>query len=500
MSRITSGLCVALIIAVCLAGTAAAQTENLYFGGSAYAEGAIGSVFVHEVEVVNTSGTSETFRMYWLPRNQDNTSAVFVDVQVDPGRATRFENVLFDLFGLTPGAVGSLRVIPSSADLRFNSTVINVSDAGTYGQIMPAVPESAALSENETAYILHLGEDSFRRTNLLCVNTTGIHITLEIDLFSSDGTLLQENVSLILQPFSNTQLNQVFNLHAPVDGFLRLDTATPGGRGICFAAVVDNIANDPRTEPAVRAADAAVEYYVPYVAGTSTEVTDIALFAPDGAATARIDLLRTGIDNTVHLTWPVAVPAGEQFDIVDLIDDVFAHTGTGALRITTTSGEILASSQTATLLAPGERPRSIPPVATEDQMADGEAGLLIYLTETTDFQTDLGAVNTSAEVLHLVFTLHDAAGTVLGSLPLQLLPYSHDQIDGAFTAAGHPNVPDGYATAYTTTPGGSFIAYATVTDLRTDHAYHVPMSQVSWLIFADGFESGTTSRWSATSP
>jgi hypothetical protein len=139
-------------------------------------------------------------------------------------------------------------------------------------------------------------------------------------------------------------------------------------------------------------------------------------------------------------------------------------------------------------------------VPTSDEIAEGGAALLIHLAETPDFQTDLGAVNTSASALDLLVNLHDAAGAVLGSLPLQLQPYGHDQIDGAFAAAGHPNVPDGFATVHTTTPGGRFIAYATVTDLRTLDAFHVPMSPVAWLIFSDGFETGTTGRWSSTSP
>jgi hypothetical protein len=485
---------------VSVAGPVAAQTGDLYFGASVYATGAMNSVFVHEVEVVNTSSVAGAFRLYWLPRNLNNSSAVFVDVPVESGQATRFDNILAEVFGLSPGVTGALRVAPSAGDMRFHSTVINVSDAGTYGQVMPAVPESAAFSETGAAYILHLGEDNIRRTNVFCVNTTGGILSLSIDLFSSDGVLLQENWTHILQPWSVKQLNQVFGPFAPVHGYLRVDTATPGGRGICLAAVVNNLANDPLTEPAVRVTDAAVESYVPYAAGTATEFTDVALFAPNGAALVRIDLLRTGVDNTVPLTVDLPVAGGEEERLADVLGNTFGHSGTGALRITALSGEVLTSSQTAVSLPTGAMLRTVPPVATDDEIASGGEALLIHLTETADSRVDLGAVNTSASVLDLAIRLHDADGALLGSIPLQLQPYGHDQTNGAFAAAGHPNVPDGFATVSTVTPAGSFIAYATVTDLRTGHVYHVSASPVSWAIFADDFESGDTSVWSTTTP
>lgn len=500
MSQITLHRCLALTVAACLAGPAAAQTGDLYFAASAHAVGAMNSVFVHEVEVVNPSSTGGAFRLYWLPRNHDNSSAAYVDIQIDPGQATRFGNILDQVFGLPPDVVGALRVVPTTGDLRFHSTVINVGDAGTNGQVIPAVPASAAFSETGAAYLLHLVEDDARRTNIFCVNTTGSVVTLSIDLFSSAGVLLQENMTEILQPWSDTQLNRVFYAYAPVDGFVRIDTTTPGGRGICLAAVIDNLANDPLTEPAVRSADAAVESYVPYAAATASEATDLSLFAPSGAALARVDLLRTGIDNTVPPTVDVAVAAGEEVRLADLLSGTFGQSGTGALRISAVSGEVLASSQTATAVPPGEMLRSIPPVATEDRITFGDGALLVHLTQSVDFRTDLGAVNTSATVLDLVCTLHDASGAVLESIPLQLQPYSHDQVDGVFAAAGHPVVPDGFATVRSTTPGGSFIAYATVTDLRTGDATHVQMSPLWWRIFTDGFESGGTSAWGGTTP
>lgn len=500
MAKNTAQRCLALIVVACLAGPAAAQTGDLYFAASAHAVGAMNSVFVHEVEVVNASSTAEAFRLYWLPRDHDNSSAAFVDLSIDPGQAIRFDNVLAEVFGLPPNVVGALRVVPTTDHLHFHSTVINVSDVGSHGQMMPAVAASAAFSETEAAYIFHLGENDTRRSNVVCVNTTGSNLTLSIDLFSSDGVLLQENLTDIVQPWSNTQINRVFNSYAPVDGYLRIDTATPGGRGICLAAVVNNLTNDPLTEPAVKSADAAVESYVPFAAGTSTESTDLALFAPSGAALARIDLLRTGIDNSVPLTVDVPVAAGEEVRLADLLSGTFSHSGTGALRITAMSGEILASSQIATSVPPGEMLRSISPVATADEIAFSGEALLIHLTESADVRTDLGAVNTSASVIDLAITLHDATGAVLDSIPLQLQPHSHDRVDGVFSAAGYPNVPDGFATVHTTTPGGSFIAYATVTDLGTHDAFDVQMSPISVRIFADGFESGGSSAWSVVSP
>jgi len=495
MFKVTRRCRPAVILLTCLASHVLAQTEDLYFPASAYAVGASSSFFVHEVEVFNPLNTDETFRLYWLPRNQNNSSATFADVPVESGQAVRFGNILADVFGLTPAEVGALRVAPSTGDLHFHSTVINTSAGGTLGQIIPAVPESAAFTDTEAATILHLGEDNDQRTNVFCVNTTGSSLTMSIDLLSATGALLQENWSFVLEPWSSLQVNLVYQQYAPIDGYLRIDSATAGGKGICLGSVVNNLTNDPLTEPAVKAADAAPESYVPLAASTATESTDLSLFAPGGAALARIDLLRSGIDNTVPLTIDVPVAAGQEVRLIDLLDGTFGHSGTGALRLTAVSGELLASSQTAISVPTGEMLRSVPPIATAGQFASGDMALLIHLTESVDVRTDIGAVNSSADPLDLVISLHDATGTALGSIPLHLQPFGHDQIDAVFAAAGHPNVPDGFATVRTTTSAGSFFAYATVTDLRTNDAYHVKPETVYWLVFSDDFESGDTSAW-----
>jgi hypothetical protein len=112
----------------------------------------------------------------------------------------------------------------------------------------------------------------------------------------------------------------------------------------------------------------------------------------------------------------------------------------------------------------------------------------------------VGAVNASAVEIDVAVDLYDASGQLLGTLPLHLLPFSHLHLNRVFDTAGHPNVTDGFAIVRNTTPGGSCVPYATVTDLVTFDAYHVTSDRPLLAVFADGFESGDTSAWSSTVP
>jgi hypothetical protein len=215
---------------------------------------------------------------------------------------------------------------------------------------------------------------------------------------------------------------------------------------------------------------------------------------------ARIELLLTDTDNTVPGFVDLLVPGGQVVRIDHVLADLFAHQGTAALRISAAGPDLVASSRTIGSSPAGPMIRLVPPVATGDQFVRGEVIALIQLREDAGFRTDVGFVNTSPAELDLVVRLYGETGDLLGSIPTQLLPFRHGQLDAVFSSVGHPSVPVGFATVATSTPAGSFVTYATVTDLNTQDSYHVTGRRIRQSVFADGLESGDTSAWSSTVP
>jgi len=58
-------------------------------------------------------------------------------------------------------------------------------------------------------------------------------------------------------------------------------------------------------------------------------------------------------------------------------------------------------------------------------------------------------------------------------------------------------VPIGIARISTSTPGGSFFAYAIVTDLNSQDSWEMLPFADPPVVFADGFEGGDTSAWTS---
>ena len=488
-----------IAITLLLAVSPAARGEDLFFAASAYAAGPGGSEFVHELEVLNPSSSTASFVLAWLPRGESNLNPLTAELTVGPGQVTRFSNVLSEAFGLGPNVVGALEVQSTTRDLVFHSTILNVDGTATIGQVIPAAPESTGFAGSDVAYILGLAENTELRSNFWCVNTTDLPIVVTAQLIRSDGVQL-DVVTIPLPPLSNAQYNRVFQAFSPVEGYIRLSTPTVDGRAICDGVVVSNVSNDPATQPGETQAPAGLELYLPDAVQSATESTSLDLFAPAASTVVRIELLPTGEDNTNPASVDVAISGGHVARLDHVLADAFGYQGTAALRLSATGSVLMASSRTVQATPAGPVSWWVPALPSGDAFVDSDEVALIHLREGAGDRTDIGFVNATAAPLDLDLALFDGGGTHLGSIPVHVPPYGHEQIDGAFTASGHPDVPVGFAVVTTSTAGGLFFASATVTDLATLDAYHVSGHRIRAPLFADGFETGDTTAWSTTVP
>jgi len=105
---------------------------------------------------------------------------------------------------------------------------------------------------------------------------------------------------------------------------------------------------------------------------------------------------------------------------------------------------------------------------------------VIELTENDAFRTNIGVANAGGARLDVTVDLRSASGQELGVRTFEVLPWSHVQINGVFTAAGYPDLADGYAVIRCDTAEARWFAYASVVDNRSgDPVYIAPTDQTT---------------------
>jgi hypothetical protein len=224
----------------------------------------------------------------------------------------------------------------------------------------------------------------------------------------------------------------------------------------------------------------AQELYVPAAAHTSGAAgtvwrTDLEIMAKGGVPAAlTIELLEERADNSAPVAATFDLEPGESIRLVDVIDDVFGFSGSGALRMTATDGAILATSRTYNNDPDGTYGQYIPALAADSAAESGFDYVLMQLSSTAAYRTNVGFVNTTDEEEALEVELHAASGERLGTIQLTLVPYEMRQVSNIFGQVTGQEVGAGYAIVRTPTDGGRFFAYASVVDNLSGDAVFIP--------------------------
>ena len=223
---------------------------STFIPAGALTAGLEGSFFRTDVDLNNTGSRDVFYRLLWLPRGADNSYPFSSgEFSLAPGSGVRYANVLEEVFGLEPDQVGALAIEASEVDLLAMSRTYNLPSAkatGTFGQELPGIPADRMISTGVSKRIIFMSENDDVRANVGCVNGVRTEVTVQIDLYDSDGVKL-ETKYMMLPPYSSRQLNGIFQDHAPVDGYVDLRTYTPDASIYCYGSVLDNVTSDPTT-------------------------------------------------------------------------------------------------------------------------------------------------------------------------------------------------------------------------------------------------------------
>lgn len=221
--------------------------------------------------------------------------------------------------------------------------------------------------------------------------------------------------------------------------------------------------------------------YIPATAHLSGAVgtnwrTDLELHNPGSiGVSVDIALLERDQDDSQPVTETVTVEAGTGRRLDDVLQGLFSFSGAAALRLTTSGGEVLASSRTYNDQPNGSYGQLVPALKAENAFGSSEEARLIQLSQntsdTTGFRTNIGLLNLGDFVSSVNISLYDRHGVHLGSLTEYLDPLEFEQIDKVFQRVTSATVEDGYAVITASDP---FLAYASVIDNRTGDPVFMP--------------------------
>ena len=224
----------------------------------------------------------------------------------------------------------------------------------------------------------------------------------------------------------------------------------------------------------------AQELYVPAAAhnsgaGGTVWRTDLEVKARGGeAASFTVELLEERTANNDPLSATFSLDPGASLRLVDVIDTVFGFDGSGALRLTAVDGAILATSRTYNNDPNGTYGQYIPASEAESAAEHGYEYVLMQLSSSASYRTNVGFVNTTDATVALEVDLYTASAVLLGSVPATLRPYEMRQISNIFAEVTAQAVEDGYAIVRTSTEGGRYFAYASVVDNLSGDAIFIP--------------------------
>jgi hypothetical protein len=451
--------------------------HECFIPAAAVAAGAQGAFFRTDLEINNTGAEEAEVSFQWLPRGEDNSEPLQSELfTVAPGASLRWENVLAGLFGLEPDSLGAIKMTASTESVIGMSRTYNIPGgkaAGTFGQGLPAIRASEMITRTHPRRILFLSENDGFRANLGCVNGSSDPVTINIGLFNAEGSLL-ETTTMDLGPYSNEQINRIFEDYAPVNGYVDVWVNDLEALYYCYGSMLDNATSDPTT----------ILPQVPSYGLSFIPAAALAAGAEGSFFTTDLDLNNAGsTDLSYELLWlprgednsdPVrsdtfSLAPGAGVRYANVLDEVFGLSpdAVGALSIEASGIDLLAMSRTYNLPSAkvaGTFGQGLPGIPANQMIPTGVKKRILFLSDNDDVRSNVGCINGAGIEIAVQIDLYGSDGVKLETKYMMLPPYSNRQINGIF----RDYVPiNGYVDVRTWTPDARIYCYGSVLDNLT---------------------------------
>ncbi len=235
------------------------QDNSMFVPAAAHVSGAAGTNWRTDVEIYNIGQQTAQYRIALLRKNQNNSNPVTVGFNLFSGQSVRYDDILQSIFNFDGSA--SLWITVQSGEVIVSSRTYNETPDGTYGQYIGGALEAQAIQQGQDGRIIQLTHNRASnqgfRTNVGFLNCTSLDISVRAELYSWDGSLIGTK-NYGLGPYMYTQIDRIFEQVTQSDvsdGYVIVETLTPGGKLFAYASVVDNRTGDPIYIPAILIGD-----------------------------------------------------------------------------------------------------------------------------------------------------------------------------------------------------------------------------------------------------
>jgi hypothetical protein len=205
-----------------------------------------------DVRLYNTSSSAVSTTLTFHP--QGGSNPLVANVTLQPGETRALDNVLSSLFGVSSANAGGSVLVTTEAQssLIASARTYAQTDAGTYGQFIPAVtPQDGVGLGERSLHLIQLEQSSEYRTNIGLVETSGREATAEVSLILPDSKLTPKvPVTLPANGFVQFPLSAFGIGTAAYNARISVRVMSGQGRVSAYGSVIDNRTQDPTYVPA----------------------------------------------------------------------------------------------------------------------------------------------------------------------------------------------------------------------------------------------------------
>lgn len=475
----------------------------------AHADG-IGTRFVSDVRLTNTSAQSITYQLTYTPSNTDGTQGgKQITISVPSGNTLALNDIVKDWYGsgsLGEAGLGSLEIRPTNfagkdpVNISFASVAASrtysVTAQGTFGQFIPALPLANFLAKSDVSKISlqQVSQSSAAggfRTNLGFVEGSGSPVNFVATLFDDGGNTLAAR-AYSLQPFESQQikLDTFFNatgitLPNVADGRVEVKVTSDAGHVSAYASVLDNTTTDPLLVfPVDPSTISSNRFVVPGVAEFTSSFSnfhsDMHVFN-GGTSPANVTLTYFPQGNTGAApvtSAAITIGAGQVKALNNVLPTQFnLTTGAGSVVATTDSNsQLVVTARTFSLRSDGGTfGQFIPGVTATDAVGFGDRTLqIVQLEESPAFRTNLGLVEVTGNAATVLLQAYSPDSKVASKTTVSLAAGEYLQQGQIFKSLGFSTVYNGRISATVTGGTGRVAAYGSVIDNSTTDPTYVP--------------------------
>ncbi len=232
---------------------AATPAHSVYLPGIARVTGYGSSFFSTDLSIANVGEETATVEVTFLEHDRDNNRAPSRLLTLAPRETRQIDDALGTLFGLSE-TYGALAVEGAGSDRVVVAERISTQSgagAGMVGQQVDALSDEGFFSRGS---ILGLRQDAGFRSNVGLFNPEPFDADVTLTLRRADGEVIGETVvSVPPRGYVQRNLAVLFpNSRMPEGEALTLSVESPQLDVFAFAAVIDNVSQDPTFSPGLR--------------------------------------------------------------------------------------------------------------------------------------------------------------------------------------------------------------------------------------------------------